>query len=145
MESETQLPDGRIASRPILTGLTSKSRSYTFAESRGLLFSTQFAQPAILLLQKAAFEDMRVNGFIQKNATYAGHSLGEYGSLSAFSEFLPLQSLMAVVFYRGLTIQLSMDRDEHGDTNFSIVAANPKRVARGKPDLLGPPVEMGHC
>jgi fatty acid synthase subunit beta, fungi type len=136
MEIETQLEDGRIISKPILSGLSKNSRSYTFSESRGLLFSTQFAQPAILLLQKATFEDMRSKGFVQDGAQYAGHSLGEYGSLSAFSGFLSIKSLMDVVFYRGLTMQVSMKRDEYGDTGFSMVAANPKRVGKGKPISL---------
>jgi fatty acid synthase subunit beta, fungi type len=130
MEIETTSLDGGTFSKPVLSGLTRESMSYTFVESRGLLFSTQFAQPAILLLQKATFEDMRANGFIQDGATYAGHSLGEYGSLSAFSGFLSIRSLMDVVFYRGLTMQVSMERDEHGETNFSMVAANPKRVGK---------------
>lgn len=97
-----------------------------------MLFSTQFAQPAILILQKATFEDMRANGLIQDDATFAGHSLGEYGSLSAFSGFLSIHDLMDVVFYRGLSMQVSMDRNEHGQTGYSMAAANPKRVGKGK-------------
>lgn len=130
METELTLPNGTIVKTPILSGLTHESKSYTFSESRGLLFSTQFAQPAILLLQKATFEDMRARGLIQQNAIYGGHSLGEYGSLASFSGFMSTKTLMDVVFYRGLTMQVAMERDEHGETNFSMVAVNPKRVGK---------------
>jgi fatty acid synthase subunit beta, fungi type len=132
MQIETTSPDGHILTRPVLPGLTATTRSYTFSEPRGLLFSTQFAQPAILILQKATFEDMKSNGLIQPDATFAGHSLGEYGSLSAFSGFLSMHNLMDVVFYRGLSMQVSMERDEHGQTGYSMIAANPKRVGKGK-------------
>lgn len=135
MQVETVLPDGRTTTKPILPGLNSTTRSFTFSEPRGLLFSTQFAQCAILVQQKASFEDLRAKGFIQSGATYAGHSLGEYGSLSAFSGFLSMNDLMDVVFYRGLSMQLAMDREEDGGTGYSMVAANPKRVGKGK-DLL---------
>lgn len=132
MTIDVPQPDGSVATKQILSGLTRESKSYTFSESRGLLFSTQFAQPSILLLQKATFEDMRSKGVIQDGAVYAGHSLGEYGSLSAFSGFMSIETLMDVVFYRGLTMQVSMDRDEFGETNFSMVAVNPKRVGKCK-------------
>ncbi|KAE8442931.1 hypothetical protein EG329_002535 [Mollisiaceae sp. DMI_Dod_QoI] len=130
MTIDVPQPDGSMVTKQILSGLTRESRSYTFSEARGLLFSTQFAQPSILLLQKATFEDMRFKGVIQDTAVYAGHSLGEYGSLSAFSGFMSIKTLMDVVFYRGLTMQVSMERDEFGETNFSMVAVNPKRVGK---------------
>jgi malonyl CoA-acyl carrier protein transacylase len=41
-----------------------------------ILFATQFAQIALVVTEKAAFEDMRVKGFVQKDCTFAGHSLG---------------------------------------------------------------------
>lgn len=136
MQVETILPDGYSDMKPILSGLGPTTRSFTFSEPRGLLFSTQFAQCAILVQQKATFEDMRAKGFIQDGATYAGHSLGEYGSLSAFSGFLPMNDLMDVVFYRGLSMQLAMEREENGETGYSMVAANPKRVGKGENTLL---------
>lgn len=42
----------------------------------GLLFSTQFQQPAILLAEKAAYEDLRAKGVIDGASPFAGHSLG---------------------------------------------------------------------
>jgi fatty acid synthase subunit beta len=77
---------------------------FTFRESRELLYSTQFAQPALTLLEKATFEDMRAKRLIQDDDIFAGHSLGEYSILSAFTEFMPFESFMDVVFYNGLAI-----------------------------------------
>jgi fatty acid synthase subunit beta, fungi type len=121
-------PEGRAVSRPVLPNLTSDTPSFTFKETRGLIYSTQFAQPAITILEKASFENLRAKGLIQNNAPFAGHSLGEYGALSALAEFMPFESLMDVVFYRGLAMQMAMDRDEDGGTDYGMVAVNPSRV-----------------
>ncbi|KAH7063090.1 putative fatty acid synthase subunit beta [Macrophomina phaseolina] len=106
------------------------SPSYTFHEPRGLLFSTQFAQPAILLQELATFEDMRANGLVQEGALFAGHSLGEYGALAAMARFLDARTLIKVVFYRGLTMQVAMERDAFGRTEYGMAAANPGRVGK---------------
>lgn len=128
--------DGEVSVEPIIKGLTSQSESYTFSDSRGLIFSTQFAQPAILLAENAMFADMRERCLVPKNARFAGHSLGEYGSLSAVANFLSLRQLMDVVFYRGLTMQVAMERDENGRSNFGMAAVNPGRVGKGDSNSL---------
>lgn len=46
MTTEKIHADGRVVEEPILKSLTSASRFYTFSDPRGLLYSTQFAQPA---------------------------------------------------------------------------------------------------
>jgi len=56
-------------------------QTITFRSVDGLLFQTQFQQPAILLSEKAFFEHMNSHGVIAKNSAYAGHSLGEYGAI----------------------------------------------------------------
>ncbi|PWY86567.1 putative fatty acid synthase subunit beta [Aspergillus sclerotioniger CBS 115572] len=128
MRVDSISPDGQPISKPVLPGLTSTTRSHTFREPRGLIYSTQFAQPAITILEKAIFEDMRARGLIQEGAPFAGHSLGEYGALASIAEFMPFPSFMDVVFYRGLAMQLAMERDEAGMTEYSMVAVNPRRV-----------------
>lgn len=132
MSVATTSADGTISEKPILEGLTRKSSSYTFSESRGLLYSTQFAQPAITLLEKAAFEDMRAKGLVQEGAAFAGHSLGEYGALAALAEFMPFKKLAGVTFYRGLTMQMGMKRDAAGRSDYSMMAVNPSRVGQCK-------------
>jgi fatty acid synthase subunit beta len=111
-----------------LGGLTPTSTSYTFHDPRGLLYSTQFAQPTILLFEAAAFAEMRARGYVSREAMYAGHSLGEYGALSALSKFVPTSTLVELAFYRGLMMQASVARDGEGGTTYGMVAANPRRV-----------------
>ncbi|OKL55968.1 hypothetical protein UA08_08750 [Talaromyces atroroseus] len=123
-------PDGQKVSIPLLSGLTPSTRFITFKEPRGLLYATQFAQPIIALLEKATFEDMKANGFVQQGAMFAGHSLGEFGALSCLAEYLPFEHQMDVAFYRGLTMQNAVKRDERGASDFSMVAVNPGRVKK---------------
>ncbi|GAM37488.1 fatty-acid synthase complex protein [Talaromyces pinophilus] len=121
-------PDGQVVNTPLLQGITPKTRSFTFEDPKGLLYATQFAQPAIAVLEKAAFEDMRANGLIQEGALFAGHSLGEFGALACQVEFLPFQQQIDIAFYRGLTMHNAVKRDSTGATDFSMVAVNPGRV-----------------
>lgn len=130
MKVDDTLPDGRTVSVPILKALNDRSESYTFSDPRGLIFSTQFAQPAIVLVEKASFEDMRSKGLVQEQAMYGGHSLGEYGSLSALADFMPLGALIKLLFYRGLAMQVAMEIDEDGRTEYAMVAVNPVRVGK---------------
>lgn len=128
MTIERVAEDGRVIQEPIIKSLTPKSQSYTFSDPRGLLYSTQFAQPALVLMEMAAYLDLKSKGLIQEGASYAGHSLGEYSALGALAQIMPMESLVSLVFYRGLTMQVAMERDEHGRTAFSMMAVNPSRV-----------------
>lgn len=133
MGVEATLADGRTVMEPLLKALNHQSTSYTFADAEGLIYSTQFAQPAITILEKASFEDMRSKGLVQESASFAGHSLGEYGALSAVADFIPFKALMGVCFYRGLAMQAAMERDEQGRTEYSMVAVSPVRVGKCRP------------
>ncbi|RAK98538.1 sterigmatocystin biosynthesis fatty acid synthase subunit beta [Aspergillus ibericus CBS 121593] len=130
MTIDAYRPDGSVVKEPILPELTPASTSYIFADPRGLVFSTQFAQPLVLLLERAAVEDLRQRGVVQQDAAFAGHSLGEYGALASFGEFMPFTDLLRVVFYRGLAMQVAIERDDQGRTNFSMAAVNPARVGK---------------
>lgn len=125
-------PDGQVVSTPLLQGITPNTRSFTFEDPKGLLYATQFAQPAIAVLEKATFEDMRANGLIQEGALFAGHSLGEFGALACQVEFLPFEQQIDIAFYRGLTMHNAVKRDSTGATDFSMVAVNPGRVNKRK-------------
>jgi len=131
MKIEVTSASNTTSLEPIVKDLDPSAGSYTFRNPGGLLFSTQFAQVALTLFEKATFADMLAKGLVQEGARFAGHSLGEYGALAALSDFMPVESLASVVFYRGLTMQASMERDEYGMTNFSMVAVNPGRVMKG--------------
>ncbi|KAL4892835.1 acyl transferase domain-containing protein [Aspergillus ambiguus] len=126
--TDTVLPDGRVIRQPVLPGLTTESTSYTFSDHRGLLYSTQFAQAAILTFEAAAFAELRMKGYVSENAVYAGHSLGEYGALSALSQDMPMSSLAELAFYRGLMIEASLSGKNQLSVTFGMVAVNPRRV-----------------
>ncbi|KAI9744714.1 MAG: hypothetical protein M1818_001639 [Claussenomyces sp. TS43310] len=122
------LPDGKAFEEPIIAGLTPVSESHTFQDGRGLLFSTQMAQPALTLMELAELAHLREKGLIQEHAMFAGHSLGEYSALGALTSFMTLEELLNLVFYRGLTMQVALTRDDLGRTDFSMVAVNPSRI-----------------
>ncbi|KAI9473939.1 MAG: fatty acid synthase [Benjaminiella poitrasii] len=122
--------DGTIRTLRLFPSIDEYSSSYTFVSPSGLLSATQFTQPALTLMEKAAFEDMRSKELIQTNCAFAGHSLGEYSALAAVGDILPLKSLVDVVFYRGMAMQSAVKRDEVGRSNYSMVAVNPARVSK---------------
>ncbi|KAK5122532.1 hypothetical protein LTR85_003795 [Meristemomyces frigidus] len=129
--TKTALVKGQSVAVPIIDGLTASSESVTFEEPRGLLFSTQFAQPAICLMEAAETSSLKDAGLIQQGAPYAGHSLGEYTALHACADFMTLEGLMGLTFYRGLLMQNQMERDSEGRTDFSMMAVDPSRVRKG--------------
>lgn len=93
---------------PIFKGIDENSTFYKFVSPTGLLSATQFTQPALTLMEKAAFEDMKAKGLVQSDCLFAGHSLGEYSALAAIGDVLPIESLVDIVFYRGLTMQVAV-------------------------------------
>jgi malonyl CoA-acyl carrier protein transacylase len=115
-------PIGHLKTLPLFPSITEHTPLYTFTHPMGLLSATQFTQPAMVLYELAAFEDMKAHGLVPtgsllynflrrdlfgfflhvvKDAFFAGHSLGEFAALAAFGNFFPYDSLMDVVFYRG--------------------------------------------
>ena len=130
MTFESVNSDGSIKSEKIFKEVNENTTSYTYRSPTGLLSATQFTQPALTLMEKASFEDMRSKGLVQRDSTFAGHSLGEYSALAALAEVMPIESLVAVVFYRGLTMQVAVERDETGRSNYSMCAVNPSRISK---------------
>ena len=128
MTFETVDADGSIRSEKIFKDVDENSSSYTYKSPTGLLSATQFTQPALTLMEKASFEDMRSKGLVQRDSSFAGHSLGEYSALAALAEVMPIESLVAVCFYRGLTMQVAVERDATGRSNYSMIAVNPSRI-----------------
>ncbi|KAJ3387995.1 3-oxoacyl-[acyl-carrier-protein] synthase [Lobulomyces angularis] len=122
------MSDGVLKSMPLFPTITEDSPSYTFSHPTGLLSATQFTQPALTLTEIASFQDMKANGLVQQNCPFAGHSLGEYAALASVGEVLPVESLVDVVFYRGMTMQVAVPRDSEGRSNYGMCAVNPLRV-----------------
>ena len=130
MTFETVNTDGSIKSEKIFKEINDNTSSYTYRSPTGLLSATQFTQPALTLMEKASFEDMRAKGLVQRDSSFAGHSLGEYSALASIAEVMPIESLVSVVFYRGLTMQVAVERDEQGRSNYSMCAVNPSRISK---------------
>ncbi|KAG7402946.1 Fatty acid synthase subunit beta [Fusarium oxysporum f. sp. rapae] len=130
MTFETVAADGSIKSEKIFKEIDETTTSYIYRSPTGLLSATQFTQPALTLMEKASFEDMKAKGLVPNNSTFAGHSLGEYSALAALAEVMPIESLVSVVFYRGLTMQVAVERDAAGRSNYSMCAVNPSRISK---------------
>jgi fatty acid synthase subunit beta, fungi type len=130
MTFETVASDGTIKSEKIFKEVNDHTISYTYRSPTGLLSATQFTQPALTLMEKASFEDMRSKGLVQRDSSFAGHSLGEYSALAALADVMPIESLVSVVFYRGLTMQVAVERDGAGRSNYSMCAVNPSRISK---------------
>jgi len=135
---------GNLKEVPILEGLTSRSTSYTFSYPKGLLFSTQFSQPALALMEIIEYKHLQAKSLIQSNAMFAGHSLGEYAALGACTTFMPFENLLTLIFYRGLKMQNALQRDDQGRTEYGMQAVDPSRIGKGThPDLrLSPKMEI---
>ncbi|KAF8638240.1 hypothetical protein AX17_002262 [Amanita inopinata Kibby_2008] len=128
MTYDTMDKDGNVKTLPLFADIDIRTPKYTFSHPGGLLYATQFAQIALVVTEKAAFEDMRMKGFIQKDCAFAGHSLGEYSALASIADVLPISALVDVVFYRGITMQRAVERDAQNRSNYAMCAVNPSRV-----------------
>ncbi|KAL2850268.1 acyl transferase domain-containing protein [Aspergillus pseudoustus] len=122
---------GSQADEGMLPGLTASSRSYTFSYPAGLLMSTQFAQPALAVMEMAEYAHLQAQGVVQASSVFAGHSLGEYSALGACTTFMPFEALLSLILYRGLKMQNALPRDANGRTEYAMIAADPSRVRPG--------------
>ncbi|GLD97526.1 hypothetical protein PINS_up006216 [Pythium insidiosum] len=113
---------------PLLPEINVRTQSFTFSAPEGLLFATQFSQPALVLFEKATFSEIEDAQIIPDDALFAGHSLGEYAGLSSFAGALAVEDVVEVVFLRGLIMQKAVRRDADGRSDYGMVAANPARV-----------------
>lgn len=129
MMFETIGDDGEIKSEKIFKDIDYSTTSFTFVSPTGLLSATQFTQPALTLMEKASYEDIKSKGLVPSDVMFAGHSLGEYSALSSLANVMPIESLVDVVFYRGMTMQVAVPRDELGRSNYGMCAVNPARVS----------------
>ncbi|TFK75163.1 fatty acid synthase [Pluteus cervinus] len=130
MTYDTMDKDGNVKTLPLFADINDRTPKYTFKHPNGLLFATQFAQIALVVTEKAAFEDMRAKGLVQRDCAFAGHSLGEYSALASIADVLPISSLVDVVFYRGITMQRAVERDSQNRSNYAMCAVNPSRISK---------------
>ncbi|KAG8716660.1 3-oxoacyl-[acyl-carrier-protein] synthase [Ceratobasidium sp. 394] len=130
MSYDTTDKDGNVKTLPLFADIDIRTPQYTFSHPNGLLFATQFAQIALVVTEKAAFEDMKSKGLVQKDCAFAGHSLGEYSALASIADVLPVSALVDVVFYRGITMQRAVERDAQNRSNYAMCAVNPSRIGK---------------
>lgn len=131
LKQHVQIKEGQnlvTREQPLFPEITSTTSSYTFRHPEGLLFATQFSQPALVLVELAAFMDMKEKGLIPVDCIFAGHSLGEYAALASVASVIKTESLVDIVFLRGMTMQNAVIRDEKGRSPYAMVAVNPERV-----------------
>ena len=130
MTCDTPDKEDNVETLPLFADMNNRTPRYTFNHPTGLLFATQFSQIALVVTEKAAFEDMRSQGFVQKGYAFAGHSLGEYSALASNADVLHISALVDVVFYRGPTMQCAVERDFQNSSNYAMCVVNPFRVPR---------------
>jgi fatty acid synthase subunit alpha len=130
MSYDTTDKDGNVKTLPLFADINVRTPQYTFSHPNGLLFATQFAQIALVVTEKAAFEDMKSKGLVQTDCAFAGHSLGEYSALASIADILTISALVDVVFYRGITMQRAVERDAHNRSNYAMCAVNPSRIGK---------------
>jgi fatty acid synthase subunit beta, fungi type len=116
---------------PLFKNIGPRTTSHTFRHKEGLLYTTEFAQPALTIMERAIYEHIKSKGLTSTSGvSFAGHSLGEYSALACIGEIMPFDNLLALVFYRGLTMQAAVIRDTAGRSDFAMMAVNPSRVSK---------------
>ena len=130
MTYDTMDKDGNVKTLPLFGDINVRTPKYTFSHPSSLLFATQFAQIALVVTEKAAFEDMHLKGFVQKDRAFTGHSLGEYSALASIADVLPISSLVDVVFYQGITMQRAVEWDSKNRSNYAMCTVNPSHVSK---------------
>ncbi|KAJ1958081.1 fatty acid synthase alpha subunit Lsd1 [Linderina pennispora] len=62
---------------------------------------------------------------------FAGHSLGEIGSLAAIGQIVSIEDAVELAFVRGLLLHASVERDDQGRSQYAMVSVNPSKVVAG--------------
>ena len=130
MSYDTMDKDSNVKTLPLFSDIDIRTPKYTFNHPNGLLFATQFAQIALVVTEKATFEDMQAKGFVQNDCAFASHSLGEYSALASIANVLHISALVDVVFYCGITMQRAVECDTHNCSNYAMCAVNPSRISK---------------
>ncbi len=99
-----------------------------YVHPKGVLYLTQFTQVSMAVLAQAQMAQLREAGLAVEDAIACGHSLGEYNALASVSQVLPLESVLALVYQRGLVMHNLVERDRYGESGYRLVAAMPHRA-----------------
>mmetsp|Transcript_42559 Transcript_42559/g.102543 ORF Transcript_42559/g.102543 Transcript_42559/m.102543 type:complete len:3788 (-) Transcript_42559:229-11592(-) len=120
--------DGGTA--PLFPEITKASTSFTFTSDKGLLYMTQFTQPALMLVELAQYKDLSEGLYLPPDVFFAGHSLGEYAAVAAVADAFTLPDLLDLIFLRGMTMQSVVPRDAAARSDYGMVAVDPTRVKK---------------
>lgn len=99
----------------------------TFRHPEGVLNLTQFTQVALATVAMAQTARLREQGALISGAYFAGHSLGEYNALSAYSAVFSLEDVLEIVYQRGTTMHHLVPRDAEGRSNYRMGALRPNQ------------------
>jgi fatty acid synthase subunit beta len=118
------------SSAPLFPEISKSSTSFTFKTSAGLLFATQFTQPALIIAELAQYRCITQDAAIPPQFYFAGHSLGEYAAIFAVTDCIALPELLDLIFLRGMTMQSVVPRDKQHRSDYGMVAVDPTRVLK---------------
>ena len=90
----------------------------------GVLFRTEFTQPALVALAAAQFAELRAEGALGDDVTAAGHSVGEFSALHALGA-LSLEDALTLVHRRGDAMQAHVPRDADGTSPYRLAVVDP--------------------
>ena len=93
----------------------------------GVLFRTEFTQPALLALAAAQLAELRDDGAVGDRVLAAGHSVGEFAALHALGA-LELEAALELVHRRGLAMQAHVPRDAAGRSPYRLAVVDPSGV-----------------
>ena len=100
-------------------------RGQTHRHRSGVLHLTQFTQVAMAVLAQAQVAELEEAGLSFEDAITAGHSVGEYNALAAVAKVLPLESVVEIVYRRGLAMHTLVPRDAEGRSGFAMGVIRP--------------------
>lgn len=113
-----------------------------FSHPDGVLYLTQFTQVAMATLGVAQVAEMEEAGVMEDHSYFAGHSVGEYDALSAYSGVLSLEAVVEIVYRRGLTMHRLVDRDENGLSTYGLAALRPNKMGLSEDEVFDYVTEM---
>ncbi|MCS4492468.1 type I polyketide synthase [Corynebacterium sp. ES2715-CONJ3] len=99
-----------------------------FTHPEGVLYLTQFTQVAMACLAVAQIAELDEAHTLENNAYFAGHSVGEYTALAAYSHVITLENVVEIVYQRGLTMHRLVERDEKGNSQYGLAALRPHKM-----------------
>ncbi|ORX74997.1 hypothetical protein DL89DRAFT_320387 [Linderina pennispora] len=134
MSLTTEVPngDGTVRIVPLFPGINTRTRSFKHRAVAGLLkCDSSSRKPAQTVFALACIADMRAKSLISERTLFAGHSLGEFGALAAMTHIFTVEDIVDITFYRGMLLNMSVERDEQNCSQYGMVAVNPTRVTPG--------------